>query len=1013
MKQQLLSILQVNLNKCVAAHDLLEQTASAMGVDVCLVSEPNKAVAGARRWLVDERGDAAVWVVNKQVKVDEFGSVEGVAWIKLRGGELMLSCYFSPNRSLEEFHDFLNGLTSLTAMGKSRPVLVAGDFNAKSPEWGAPNWDRRGEELSDWAASVGLFVANVGSTPTFQRTTGQASIVDITMVSENARLEGWTVINDVETLSDHRYIAFRLGGDMKDDGRAPTSRLYGWKKVKEEVFRREIRQKLCGGEGTATAEELMRAVGEACEAASFGNGGSRSRPSKYWWTREIAEARRWCTKTRRNYARAIRAHRSGNEEDRQMKLEQLRLARRSLKWLISKSKERAWKTLCDEVETNPWGLGYRLVTGKLKSMCPALHTRPNEEQQEAAIAKLFPDNEAGTFTADGANVEHASPPPVTAAEIVEATSKKGGLAPGPDGIPASVIKALGAEATDYLRRVADGILGGGQFPAEWKRARVALIPKPGKPVGDPSSLRPICLLSTVGKVFERIITNRLVKELEEKGLLSEEQYGFRRGRSTLMAIDRVMKVAEEERRKSLKTRGAVLVVLLDISNAFNSMPWDVIRKALLEKEISPYLRRVIDSYLSERVITWGDKGSEKKMTTGVPQGSILGPVLWNVAYDGILRLAELPPETLPVAYADDLALVIRGRTAVELEHKAEVALTQVSQWLERHQLRLAGHKTEAILLKGRKRMRKLAIRLKGEVVTYTKKSAKYLGVVLDEGMTFVEHVHAVTVRAEKVTNDLARILPRLGGAGENRRRLLATVVDSIVLYASPIWGPTAFARGGERIRRKLQSVQRRAALRTARAYRTVGATAALVLARARPWEQTIVEHARRWRVKMGELESDGDLILEEGALDALEKKRRACSTNEGRWTRRLIPDLHAWYERGHGQTTYHLTQVLSGHGCFQAYLYGIRKAVSPRCLLCIDGADDTAEHTMFSCMRFAEDRARLASSLGVEAVTPESLCELMLRDDRSWELVVCAVERILRVKETLERQREQAARASN
>lgn len=200
-----------------------------------------------------------------------------------------------------------------------------------------------------------------------------------------------------------------------------------------------------------------------------------------------------------------------------------------------------------------------------------------------------------------------------------------------------------------------------------------------------------------------------------------------------MAIERILKIAEDERQKPQKTRGAVLVVLLDISNAFNSMPWRVIKEALRKKGVSPYLQRVIDSYLSDRVITWGNEGKEKQMTVGVPQGSVLGPVLWNVAYDGVLRLEGLPPETLAVAYADDLALVIRGKTAAELEYKAEDALMQVSQWLEQHQLRLAAHKTEAIVLKGRKRMRKLAIRLHGEEVAQTKRTVKYLGVVLDEG----------------------------------------------------------------------------------------------------------------------------------------------------------------------------------------------------------------------------------------------------------------------------------------
>lgn len=1012
MTQKPKLILQINLNRCTAAHDLLEQTACSLGVDVCLVSEPNRALAGSRGWLVDGRCDAAIWVANKAIRVAAFGSIEGAAWATLQGGGTTFSCYFSPNRPIEEFQIFLDSLTRQMTSIRG-PVIVAGDFNAKSPLWGAALWDHRGHDLSDWVSSAGLVVANEGSEPTFLRTTGQGSVVDVTMYSEDVRLEDWRVLADVETLSDHRYISFRVGASQKEAEPLVPGNIT-WRKIKEEVFRSSIRQRL-GGENGATPEELMRITREACnEAGTTSRPGTdaKKRVPKYWWTQEIAEARRWCTKSRRTYARAIAPGSNSSEQDCQRKLEQLRAARRSLKWLIKNSKERSWRALCDEVETHPWGLGYKLVTGKLKAMSSSVHLRPSEEQQEAAIATLFPDaTQDNNDGSDDKEEDIPLPPPVSIEEIIAATSKTGGKAPGPDGIPASVIKVLGKEAPGYLCKVADGILAGGRFPVEWKRARVVLIPKPGKPPGDPSSLRPICLLSTVGKMFERIITNRLVKELEEDNLLSEEQYGFRHGRSTLMAIERIISVAEAERQKTLKTRGAVLVILLDISNAFNSMPWKTIKDALRKKGISPYLRRVIENYLSERTITWGTEGKEKPMTVGVPQGSVLGPVLWNIAYDGVLHLEDLPPGTLTVAYADDLAVVVRGQTASDLEHRAEVALMRVSRWLEQHQLRLAAHKTEALLLKGRKRMRKLAIRLNGEIVTHTKRTAKYLGVILDEGMTFVEHVHAVTARAEKATQNLAKILPRLGGAGESRRRLLATVADSVVLYASPVWGPTALERGGMRTRKKLRRVQRRAALRTARSYRTVSTNAALVLARATPWEETITMHAKKWRERQGRHEEANRNFApaDEHATGTLITDWEAGVTEGAEWTRRLIPDVRGWYGRGHGQLTYHLSQVLSGHGCFQAYLHRFRRASSPLCMLCDSEEEDTAEHAVFRCARFEEQRKQLEFSLGA-TIAPENLMGLALRDEASWQHVTRVAEYIMKARETLERQRERIAR---
>jgi len=108
------------------------------------------------------------------------------------------------------------------------------------------------------------------------------------------------------------------------------------------------------------------------------------------------------------------------------------------------------------------------------------------------------------------------------------------------------------------------------FPLEWKRAKLVLILKGGKPEDLPSSYRPICLLDEAGKILERIIVDRLVRQLSRIGPdLSEEQYGFRGGRSTIDAILRVRSAVEAE----TEDGGVLMAVSLDITNAFNTLPW--------------------------------------------------------------------------------------------------------------------------------------------------------------------------------------------------------------------------------------------------------------------------------------------------------------------------------------------------------------------------------------------------------------------------------------------------------
>lgn len=179
------------------------------------------------------------------------------------------------------------------------------------------------------------------------------------------------------------------------------------------------------------------------------------------------------------------------------------------------------------------------------------------------------------------------------------------------------------------------------------------------------------MLDSMGKLLENLIKHRLEGELATKMGLSMNQYGFRSGRSTTQAVQHVMRVVEEAAAGTHRTRRIPVVLLLDIANAFNSIPWGIIMRRLREIEISPYVRKMIAAYLSDRTIFAGDEVYQ--VTCGVPQGSILGPTLWNVGYDSVLR-QDWPASVTPVAFADDLALVITAREEEELESLGNEAL---------------------------------------------------------------------------------------------------------------------------------------------------------------------------------------------------------------------------------------------------------------------------------------------------------------------------------------------------
>uniref|UniRef100_A0ABD2WW39 Reverse transcriptase domain-containing protein n=1 Tax=Trichogramma kaykai TaxID=54128 RepID=A0ABD2WW39_9HYME len=427
--------------------------------------------------------------------------------------------------------------------------------------------------------------------------------------------------------------------------------------------------------GTAEdmASSLMDVITGACNASMTKANPRRRRKPVYWWTAEIADLRRSCLRARSLFQR------SRGRQDEEAHSANYASARRLLRAAIKTSKRRCWRQLCDEVNSDIWGKPYRIAMSRQR--CPQTRQPGSPLLVRGAVAALFPRVPSGpTFQLQGRAGELV--PAVTLGELKRAQSRiRERSAPGPDGVPNLALKLAIAARPDIFLEVYTTCLETGVFPSSWKPQRLVLLPNPGKPRDEPSSYRPLCMLDTAGKILERIICDRLEAFTERPGGLSERQYGFRKGRSTIDAIEDVISTAREAiagKRWYHSTKKYCAVVTLDVRNAFNSARWDNILAALRRLLVPDYLLRIISSYFSARVLNFTtDDGPESyEVTVGVPQGSVLGPILWNVMYDAILCL-NFDGDVRIVGFADDIAVVAVAQNLRQIEHNLNAAILQV------------------------------------------------------------------------------------------------------------------------------------------------------------------------------------------------------------------------------------------------------------------------------------------------------------------------------------------------
>jgi len=375
--------------------------------------------------------------------------------------------------------------------------------------------------------------------------------------------------------------------------------------------------------------------------------------------------------------------------------------------------------------------------------------------------------------------------PISANEIlIEIGQLQDSKSPGLDKIHNKFLKCVSDIIAPFLAESFNNHVNVGKFPDELKIAKIVPVYKNGSRTLT-TNYRPISILSTFAKIFEKCIYIRLYDYFSSKNLFSSEQFGFRQKHSTTLAVtdiyNRILHNAEQKK--------FTCALFLDLKKAFDTVNHSMLLQKLNKYGIRGNTHDLISDYLTNRsqfTVMRETISNPNTLITGVPQGSTLGPLLFLVYINDLPLCTKFSLRL----FADDTCLIMSDTNINTLNKNVNLELDRVYCWLNQNKLKLNFEKSNYMLFKPYTKKLKdndtFEILLENNIKIKQVTSTKYLGIVFDEQLNWTDQIHQLCKKLAQACGIIRTIKPFL-----NYKTLLSVyycIVYSHLQYGIIIWG---------------------------------------------------------------------------------------------------------------------------------------------------------------------------------------------------------------------------------